>query len=137
MQSIIHHHIIQVLGSLPLSTSDVFDRVRPPCVPGRVRVDFTGFLDLAHGGASTTNTATKVGTASLSVHDVHGEGGDEGSPAEPEEEGGGLRQAAVLLSFAIAGEDGPGMGVVLRGVSRYSQNRSEALVLQKKWETRP
>jgi hypothetical protein len=111
-QNIIRHHIIQVLGSMALSISDdIFNRVSPPRVPGRVRVDFTGFLDLAHGGASTTDTTTEVRAATLSIHDVHGEGGDEGSPAEPEEEGGGLRQAAVLFGFAIAGEDGPGVGV--------------------------
>jgi hypothetical protein len=100
--------------------SDIFDRVRSPCVPGRVRVDSTGILDLAHGGTTATDTATEVGTAATSIHDVDGEGGYEGSPAEPQEEGGGLGEAAVLLGLVIAGEHGSGMGVVLRNVRSYS-----------------
>lgn len=106
-QSIIHHHIIQI----QLLISDVLGRIRSPCVPGRVRVDFAGILDLTHGGTATTDTATEVGAAAASVHDVYGEGGDEGSPAEPQEEGGGLRQAAVLFGLVVTGEDGPGVGV--------------------------
>jgi hypothetical protein len=114
--------IIQLSGGLTLSTStsDTLNRVRSPCVPGRVRVDFAGFLDLAHGGTTTADAATEVGTGATAVHDVEGEGGDESGPAEPEEECGGLGQAAVLFGLTIAGEDAPGVGVVLRDVRGYS-----------------
>jgi hypothetical protein len=54
----------------------------------------TGLLDLAHGRAPP-NSAAKV-DASATAQDREYQRGDEGSPAEPQEGGRGLRLTAAL-----------------------------------------
>lgn len=84
------------------------------CVPRRVRIYITvrGILDLAHGGAAT-ESATEIGAAAASRHDVHDEGGDEGDETEPQEGSGGLGLTTVLCCVGRAVGYAVGAGVAL------------------------
>jgi hypothetical protein len=94
-----------------------------PRIPREIGIDITGILDLAHAGATTTDSATEVRTAATAVHHVDNEGGDESGPAEPEEGAGGLCLAAVLLGVCGAIADAVGEGVALLSVRKLLSNR--------------
>jgi len=73
--------------------------LRSARIPAFAVVYVADILDLAHAGTSTADATTHVDAAAASVEDVHNEGGNEGGPADPQEEGGGLREAAVSLEL--------------------------------------
>ncbi len=91
-------------------------------VPRRIRVHVASVLDLAHGGAATTDTTAKIDTATAAAHKSNYKGGDEGGPAEPQEGTGGLSLLAVLLGVVRAVDDMVGGSVALH-----------TLVLQHGW----
>lgn len=98
------------------------------CIPRRVRVHVAnlGILNLAHSG-TTTDTATEVGTTTTARHDVHDKRSDESGPAEPEEGGGGLRLATVLLRVggAVCYAVGEGIGAVAAAVRTKVRGQSD------------
>lgn len=101
-----------IMARLPRQSGSGVPFVRAR-VPRLVRVHITGILDLAHGWSTATNAATQVGATATAIHHVDGEGGDESSPAEPQEGAGSLCLAAVLLCVGRGVADAVCEGVCL------------------------